>query len=211
MRILSAIVLASAAAASPLAIAQAQAPEVTGAAATAPGKGVVVRYVTAKATVESVDAATRTVALKTASGHVHSVVAGPDVRNFDQIKPGDTVSVKYAESLTLELKKDGKALVARTEDTAANRSQPGQKPGGAVAREVSVVADVVGVDEKAKTISLKGPGGNVVDLPIRDPEQFKLVKKGDQVQATYTEALAVALTPTAAAKPAAAKPAEAKK
>lgn len=203
MRILPAIALVSAALATPLALAQAQAPQVTGAVATTPGKGVIVRYVTAKATVESVDPKTRTVALKTASGHVHSVVAGDEVRNFDQIKVGDTVSVKYAESFTLELKKDGKALVARTEDAAADRSQPGQKPGGSVARQVSVVADVVEVNAKAKTISVKGPSGDIIDLPIQDPEQLKLVKKGDQVQATYTEAVAVALTPSGHAKPAA--------
>jgi hypothetical protein len=200
MRILPAVVLVSAAFVTPLAFSQAQAPQVSGAVASSPGKGTVVRWVTAKATVESTDPATRAVVLKTANGETHSVVAGPEVRNFDQIKPGDTVAVKYAESFTLELKKDGKALVARTENAGVNRSQPGQKPGGSVAREVSVVADVVGVDPKTQHISLKGPDGNVVDLPIGDPEQFKLVKKGDQVQATYTEAIAVALTPSSPAK-----------
>jgi len=42
---------------------------------------------------------------------------------------------------------------------------------------------------------LKGPQGNLVDLKVRDPEQFKLVKKGDQVQVTYTEAMALSVTP----------------
>lgn len=205
MRILPAIVLVSAAFASPVVLAQAEAPKATGAIATVPGKGVAVRYVTAKATVESVDPKTRTVALKSASGHVHSVVAGDEVRNFDQIKAGDTVSVKYMESLTLELKKDGKSIAGATHDAAVNRSEPGQKPGGSVAHQVTVVADVVGLDAKTHTISLKGPSGDVVDLPLKDPEQFKLVKKGDQVEATYTEALAVALTPSGHAKPEAKK------
>jgi hypothetical protein len=34
-----------------------------------------------------------------------------------------------------------------------------------------------------------------VDLHIADPEQFKRVAKGDQVEATFTEAVAVAVTP----------------
>jgi len=207
MRVFPAIAFLAAVAVSPAVLAQAQAPTVTGAAGTAPGKAAAVRYVTAKAVVESVDPATRTVVLKNAKGETHSVVAGDQVRNFDQIKPGDTVAVKYTESVTLELKKEGKAVVQRTEGAAAERSKPGQKPGGMVAREVTVTADVVAVDEKKKTISLKGPQGNVVDLPMDDPEQFKLVKKGDQVQATYTEALAVSVTPSAPAK----KPAESKK
>jgi hypothetical protein len=36
-----------------------------------------------------------------------------------------------------------------------------------------------------------------VDLKIRDPEQFKLVAKGDQIQATYTEAVALSVAPKA--------------
>jgi hypothetical protein len=35
---------------------------------------------------------------------------------------------------------------------------------------------------------------------VRDPEQFKLIAVGDQIEATYTEAVAVAVKP--AAKPA---------
>jgi hypothetical protein len=50
-------------------------------------------------------------------------------------------------------------------------------------------------------VTLKGPQ-RTVELKVRDPEQFKLVKKGDQVQATYTEAVAIAVMPAAPAAPA---------
>jgi hypothetical protein len=48
-------------------------------------------------------------------------------------------------------------------------------------------------------VTLKGPK-QTVDLKLNDPEQFKLVKVGDQVEATYAEALAVAVQPVAAKK-----------
>jgi hypothetical protein len=86
-----------------------------------------------------------------------------------------------------------------------DRSKPGDKPGGVAAREVKVVADVMNVDEKAKMVQVKGPSGNVIDLNIRDPEQLKLIKKGDQIEATYTEAVAVSLKPAAKAPAPAAK------
>jgi len=54
---------------------------------------------------------------------------------------------------------------------------------------------VVAVDPKKSTITLKGPAGNVVDLKVRNPDHFKVVKKGDQVEAVYSEALAVTVTP----------------
>jgi hypothetical protein len=76
----------------------------------------------------------------------------------------------------------------------------GKGPGvTAAARTVDVTA----------TIAPKGPQGNeftvtagpevknLAHMKVRDPEQFKLVAKGDQVEATYTEAVAVKVTPAA--------------
>lgn len=217
MRSLSVLALAIAAAFPLVSTAQQKAqpapPQVSGAVGTAPGAAMAVAYMTVSATVEAVDKATRTVSLKGPKGNVVDVVASEEVRNFDQIKKGDTLTVKYAEALTLELKKDGKA-VGRSETEAMKRSQPGQKPGGAARRDVTIAAEVVNVDAAAKTVSLKGPKGNVVDLNVQDPEQLKLVKKGDKVEATYTQALAISMegaAPAAAAKkPAQKKPAEKK-
>ena len=47
------------------------------------------------------------------------------------------------------------------------------------------------------------PRGNVVKLDVQNPDQFKVVKVGDEVQVTYTEAAAVSVEP--GKKPAAAK------
>ena len=197
MRSLTLLAVAVAAALPRASLAQKK-PEVSGAVATAPGQAKAVAAVTAEATVDKIDPATRTVTLKLPSGETRPVVAGDEVRNFDQIKVGDKLKVKYVEALTLELKKGGKAVVGRTETGALDRSAPGQKPGGVARREVTVVADVVNVDEKAKKVTVKGEKGQM-DLNVRDPEQLKLIKKGDQVQATYVEALAIAMEPAAPA------------
>jgi hypothetical protein len=159
-----------------------------------PGKASVKTTVDLNATVTAVDKATRKITLKGSQGKTIDVVAGDDVRNFDQLRVGDNVSVRYQEALTLELRKT-KGAVGATESGAVTRSQPGERPGGTIGREVQVVAEVVDVNPSKSTISLKGPAGNVVDLKVQNPDQFKVVKKGDLVDATYTEALAVAVTP----------------
>jgi hypothetical protein len=91
--------------------------------------------------------------------------------------------------------------VAVREDAA--RAKSGERPAVAGAREVTAIADVIGVDAKKSTITLKGPRGNVVTLAVQNPDQFKVVKKGDQVEVTYTEALALSVEP--APKPPGAK------
>jgi hypothetical protein len=189
------------AAASGLALAQ-PAPSGSAAVATAPGKAVVVETVKAAAIVTVIDKATRAVTLKGPKGNQFTVTAGPDVKNFDQIKVGDQVMLEYVEALSLQLKKGGGAPVARTTQAGAVAAKPGERPAGAVGQQVTVVADVIDVNPATQVVTLKGPQ-RTVELKVRDPEQFKLVKKGDQIEATYTEAVAIAVTP--AAKPAAAK------
>jgi hypothetical protein len=160
----------------------------------APGTGTITNAVSISASVEAIDKAQRTVTLKGPKGNVKTVTAGPDVRNFDQIKVGDMVVVRYLESLTLTLKKDGKELLSKSEATDAARSKAGEKPAGIAGRQIEVTANVIAVDAASQTVMLKGPQ-RTVDLRIADPKQFKLVKVGDQVQATYTEALALSVEP----------------
>jgi len=193
------------------ATALAQQPGVTGGAVVAsePGRAAVVREAELSAQVVAIDKATRTVTLKGSQGDAVDVVAGDEVKNFDQIKLGDFVVARYAQALTLELRKTKVKAGEPTVTEGAARAKPGERPAVAGAREVTAIADVIGVDPKKSTITLKGPRGNVVTLDVKNPDQFKVVKKGDQVQVTYTEALALSVEP--APKPAAAKPAAAKK
>jgi hypothetical protein len=177
----------------------AQKPDVTGGTVVAsePGKAAAVRAVKLTAQVVAIDQASRTVTLKGPKGNVVDVVAGDEVKNFDQIKVGDQIKAAYVEALTLELKKTKKKLDMKTE-TDAVRAAPGQTPGGAVGRQITALCDVVAVDPKKSTITLKGPRGNVMELNVRNPDHFKVVKKGDQVEVVYTEAVAMTLAPVAA-------------
>jgi len=172
-----------------------QAPTTSSSVAVAPGKAVATTTTTASAVIVSIDATYRIVTLKTASGKVVEVVAGPEVKNFDQLKVGQKVKAAYSEALSLELKKGGGKPLTITETGGAASAAAGAKPGAAGARQVTVLADVVKVDTKAHLVTLKGPGGNSVDLHVEDPEQLKNIKKGDQVEAVYTEAVAVTVEP----------------
>ena len=174
-----------------------QKPDMKGGAVVAsePGKAAAVSTVQVTAQVVSIDKATRTVTLKGPRQTV-DVVAGDEVKNFDQIKVGDRVDVTYVEALTLELKKT-KAPLTMSGEAGAIRAAPGSTPAGAVGRQITALCDVVDVNKKKSTITLKGPRGNVMELNVRNPDQFKVVKKGDQVEVTYTEAVAMSLVPSA--------------
>lgn len=159
-----------------------------------PGKASSASKVKASAVVTAIDNATRTLTLKGPKGRTFDVVAGDEVRNFEQIQVGDEVVVQYVRALSLELRKGG-APRERVDSADSVRAEPGEKPGGAIGRKVTALCDVIDVNPKGKTITLKGPKGNIVELDVKDPDQFKVVKKGDQVEVEYVEALAVAVKP----------------
>lgn len=146
------------------------------------------------ATVVGIDAATRTVTLKTNKGKVVELEVGTEARNFDQIKVGDIVNAEYKEALTLSLRK-GAGEASVKENETANRSAPGAKPGGTIGREVRILANVVAINPQTKMVTVKGPQGNTVDLMVENPDTLKNVRKGDQVEAVYTEALAISVEP----------------
>jgi hypothetical protein len=160
-----------------------------------PGKGMVTRTIQVSAQVVGIDSRTRTVTLKGPEGKVADIVAGPEVRNFDQIRTGDMVVVRYVQAFSLELRKTtGSRDLAVA--AAGARAAPGERPAAAVAGQVTAVADVVAVDPANMVITLKGPRGNIVDLHVKNPDHFKVVNKGDQVLVTYTEAMALSVEPT---------------
>jgi len=152
------------------------------------------RTVEVIATVEAIDLDKRMVTLKGPKGNLFDLKVGEKARNLPQVKVGDQVKVKYYESLAFEVKKAG----APSEATAAAgvaRTKEGEKPGGIIANQVTATATVEAIDAKTKRVTLKGPEGKTMVVKVKDPKNLKNVQKGDQVELTYTEALALSVEP----------------
>jgi len=159
-----------------------------------PGSVTAAQTVHLTATITKIDPATREITLKGPKGNEVAVVADERVKNFAQMKVGDQVDADYIEALSLDLKKGGGMQVGKKEDMGAKSAPAGAMPGAIAGRQVTVIADVVDVDPARQVVTLKGPQ-RTVELKVNDPDQFKMIAKGDQVQATYTQAVAVAVSP----------------
>jgi hypothetical protein len=162
--------------------------------ATAPSKpgAVLVETMEFKAKVDAVDQEKRLVTLTGPRGTV-TVKAGPEVRNLAQVKPGDVLTVRYLESVALYVRKGGEPPAA-TEMQAVEVAPKGQKPAGLVVNTTEVTATVEAVDVAKRTVTLKGPEGKSRTIKV-DPSVKRLAegKKGDQVVARVTEALALSV------------------
>jgi hypothetical protein len=156
---------------------------------------------TVTATVTAINQKTRAVTLTGQNGQVYSFIADSAVKNLAQVKKGDIVTVNYVEALAYDVRKPGAAAAPTT--TVAGAAAPvGAMPAGAIAQQTTVTVTITAIDPKVPSVTFKGPQGNTRTIKVLHPERLQGVKVGDLVDLTYTEALAIKVTP--APKPAAA-------
>lgn len=147
-----------------------------------------------RATVEAIDHAKREITLKGPKGHTIQFMVGDSVKNFPQIKKGDEVNIGYYESVALALGKPGEILppTGRSE-TVVTRGR-GQRPGGAAVSVTDITATVEDIDRDKREVTLLGPDGNEVMVMVdTSVGNLQNIKKGDQIAARRTEAMAISV------------------
>ena len=153
------------------------------------------------ATVDSVDAKTRTVNLKNDQGQIAPMKVSKDVTNFNNIKKGDIFVVEYAQAvavgLTLATKAD-KPGVAATR-TMKVQDAANKKPFAEEIDTIVETAKIKSINAKQRTAVLTMPNGKTmkvkVDKAVLGLEKFKV---GDEVVIEYVQDMAIGfVAPTA--------------
>lgn len=150
------------------------------------------------ATVEAIDQASRLVTLRGEEGNTFTIQVGEEVRNLPQVRAGDKVTVSYYEALAAEVKKPGEGVEGVQADTAAVRAPPGSMPAGGAGVLMRTTVEIVSVDTKSDTVTFKRSDGQTRAVVVQTPEGRKFIeglKKGDQVEIAYTEAVAIEVKP----------------
>ena len=150
--------------------------------------------------VTKIDAATRTVTLKNQDGET-SIVAGPEVKNFAEIKVGDRFDVVYEMAIAVELVKvKNPGAVGEQVSTSTVTAPQGDKPGMITTNTVTATANVEAIDAAKNIVSLKGPQGNIFKVKVKNADLLKDIAVNDQVKVVYTEAIAAVVSAPAAKK-----------
>ena len=176
--------------------AQTAAPAAAPAAEVAP---VAAEVVIMTATVDSVNAKTRTVMLKNDQGQLAPMKVGKSVTNFNKIKKGDTFVVEYAQAVVVGLvaaPKGTQPSVTGTR-TVKVQDQANKKPFAEEIDTIKATAVIKSIDAKARTAEITMPDGKVnkvkVDKAVMGLENFKV---GDDVVVEYVQDMAVGFVAT---------------
>jgi hypothetical protein len=161
--------------------------------AVAQTKTLVGETVTATATIEAIEAKSRTLTIKNQDGTYESMIVPAEVTRFPQLKVGDKITVRYYDNVVLRLKKEGQPAVDVQHDTLTPGS--GAKPGATAASQRTITATITAIDPKIPSITLKGPNGWTYSRKVDDKKALAQVKVGDKLDITWTEALLISVEP----------------
>jgi hypothetical protein len=145
--------------------------------------------VTAK--IVELDLPNRLATFRTANNDFVTVRVPRSVHNFDHVKVGDDLVVHYTVAAAARINpatKDG--IRERVESTSTSTAKPGGMPGMVTQNNVQVLANIQSIDTKARTVTIQGATRTV---KITAPDDFDMSKLqvGDQVQAEFTDAVAI--------------------
>lgn len=147
------------------------------------------------ARVEKIDLKTRKVTLMGQDGSLMTVTAGNNVTRLNEVKVGDIVAVEYSTYMAAELRKPTAAeekepLIIIADAGKAPKSKP---PGAEVGAIVQAVVSIEIINRPFSTVTIKGPRGNYVTIPVENVELLSEVKVGQRIIMIYAESVAVSL------------------
>jgi|MudIll2142460700_1097286.scaffolds.fasta_scaffold388234_1 Cu/Ag efflux protein CusF len=167
-----------------------------------PGKAAATRSEKVTATVKAVDVANRTITLQGPKGKEQTFRVGPQVQRLAEIAPGDKIVVEYEQGLMLEMQPPGSKPVQPEAAVVAGRGDASKAPAGGAMATVQATVTVSAIDMKNRIVVFQGPGGNLYQVKAGPKIKLEKLKVGDQLLATYVEAVAIAVEkPGAAAAP----------
>jgi Cu/Ag efflux protein CusF len=147
--------------------------------------------ITAK--IDAIDRTSRMVTLVDKDGDTETIYAGPEVKRFDELKVGDTVTFRYYESVAMNIRKAGDPVPAGGSSDATVTRTTGARPGATVSRQDTATVTVKSIDTKTPAITVTTSDGRTVDFKVDNPKNLTGLKAGDKVDVTYTQAVLISV------------------
>jgi hypothetical protein len=151
----------------------------------------------ATATVTAINAEKREVTIQGDHGPV-TVQVGPDVKNFNNLKVGDRVNLSYYQGVAAQIVKGGKTVSDPAVSTFRTGTPAGMRPSGQIGASATVTAKIQDVNLPTNTVAFTGSDGTTHIVQVKTPEMQSFIrelKRGDTVQVTFTDSVAVEILP----------------
>jgi hypothetical protein len=131
-------------------------------------------------TVAAIDPASRKVTLVASDKSTNTFTAGPDFKNFDQLRVGDQVQAAVARELVVFLRQHGPPPEADT-SVAKELSKDGEPSGVLKSDTVEKTAKVTAISPNQGQATLQFADGTTRDITVRRDVNLWSFKAGEEV------------------------------
>jgi len=148
-----------------------------------------------EAAVEAIDHQGRVVTLRDPSGIVVDYEVSPEIRNLEQVQPGDRVRIESVDELEISIVRgEGLQPVSASAESVA-RAPEGSLPDLVAITEETVTAVIDAIDLDLGTVLLRGSEGELTTYRAVDPENLKRAEIGDLVVVRHRLRVAGSVVP----------------
>lgn len=148
-----------------------------------------------RAVVDGVDQQRRLLVLKGDDGQATVLPVALEFRDFDKLRVDDPVVVSYTQAVAWQVKPAEKGAPGVSSRQTLSNPKPGESPGGALERAMTITATISAFDIPQSTVTLTGPAGFSETLKVQNPADLGRIRVGDLVDITYTEVRALTVRP----------------
>lgn len=123
------------------------------------------------------------------------LTASEDIKRFDEIRIGDFIRAEYLTFLQVEFREPTAEEKENPLEVIVEASKAPAEvdPAGKVGAVIKAVVKITAINFKTKMVTIKGPRGNSMTLPVEDDAVLEKLQAGQVVIMTYAEAVALSL------------------
>ena len=156
--------------------------------AQAPAPKVSTTESTITATVDRIERSSRAVTLRSAGNVFRTVYVDPSVKAFDDLKTGDVITVRYEESVVVQVRPG--AALSDGRDVTAEAQKAGKKQ---VIQQLTAVVMIESIDPQGLSIEYRTKDGRKIMRPVTDKRLLEGLHVGDRIEVTLTRERAVSV------------------
>jgi hypothetical protein len=147
---------------------------------------VVTHETTTTAKVDRIEKSTRVVTLRDRDVS-QSLYVDPTVKEFDELKVGDMVTVRYLESAVVKVRRDAKLVDVHDSTAEATKANAN------VVEQLTAVVTVEEIDRQGLSVTYRTADGRKILRPVPDKKLIEGLRPGDRVEVTLTRARAISI------------------
>jgi Cu/Ag efflux protein CusF len=145
---------------------------------------------TMSAKIVGIDKTNRQITLQGSDGSMSTFQATPEIKRFNDLKVGDTVTFTYKQAVATSVVPADAVTPDATGSPTMERGT-GAKPSGTISQTQTATVTIQAIDMSKPSITVKTQDGRVLTYLVQNKDNLAKFKVGDNVKITYTEALMI--------------------